>query len=58
MRPTEAMLGDDEPGSIVKNLRTLAEFHLNDIMLRGFPKITKVSYTSNAADCTLHHYDA
>ena len=57
MRPTEAMIGDDEPGNIVQNLRMLAEFHLHDIRLRGFPNITKVSYTSNAADCTLHYYD-
>ena len=58
MRPIEAMFDDGESGDIVQNLRRLAEFHLHDIRLRGFPNITKVSYTSNAADCTLHHYDA
>ena len=57
MRPTVQMIGDDEPGSIVHNLRMLADFHLHDIRLRGFPNITKVSYTSNAADCTIQYYD-
>jgi DNA-directed RNA polymerase II subunit RPB1 len=57
MRPTEAFLGDDDQTNIVQNLRMLADFHLHDIRLRGFPNISKVSYTSNAADCNIAYYD-
>lgn len=38
-------------------LRELADQILDKITLRGFEKITKVFYTSSAADCTRTRFD-
>ena len=39
-------------------LRDMSSFILNDIVLRGFPEITKVSYTTLADECKANVFDA
>ena len=48
MRPMEDSMNDDDEANIVELMRQMADSILNGLTLRGFPKITKVSYTSSA----------
>lgn len=50
-------VNDDEDSTVSMFLRELNNIVLNDIVLRGFPEITKVSYTQSADDCKQKIFD-
>ena len=57
MRPMESIMDDDGEGQIMELMRSMANDILHELILRGFPNITKVSYTSNASDCNMQSYN-
>lgn len=50
IRPVESIMNDDDEDKIINLIREMAHQILYEITLRGFPEITKVSYTSNHDD--------
>lgn len=50
IRPVESIMNDDDEDKIINLMREMAHQILYEITLRGFPEITKVSYTSNHDD--------
>ena len=50
-------IADDDDQSVAMFLRDMSSFILNDIVLRGFPEITKVSYTTLADECKTNIFD-
>lgn len=48
---------DEDEGTVAMFYREIAESLLNNITLRGFVEIPKISYTQNSDDCKVTYYD-
>jgi len=48
---------DEDEDSVAMFYREIAESILNNITLRGFVEIPKISYTQNSADCVIKYFD-